>query len=184
MLNHVYINFDGWFHAVSLYKKMVEAAPDEGAHFVEVGSWQGQSTAYMAVEIANSGKAIRFDAVDHFNGDAETAAFMPRRRPLLEIFIDNLHRHALFEYVRPIVAESTRAALLYDDCSLDFVYLDASHDYESVKADIMAWWPKIKVGGILAGDDFSEYHKGLRRAVKEFGVEYAIDGVNWIVRKQ
>lgn len=37
---------------------------------------------------------------------------------------------------------------------LDFVYLDADHAYESVKADIAAWWPLVKPGGIFAGHDY------------------------------
>lgn len=37
--------------------------------------------------------------------------------------------------------------------SASFVYIDANHEYLHVKNDIMAWIPKVKPGGILAGDD-------------------------------
>jgi len=40
------------------------------------------------------------------------------------------------------------------DGILDFVYLDAAHDYESVMADIEAWLPKVRKGGVIAGHDF------------------------------
>lgn len=55
---------------------------------------------------------------------------------------------------------SLEAAKTFEDNSLDFVYLDARHDYPSVKADIAAWWPKLKSGGILSGHDFEDASVG------------------------
>jgi len=50
--------------------------------------------------------------------------------------------------------DSLSAASLFSDESLDVVYLDAAHDYESVYADMEAWYPKVKRGGLLAGHDY------------------------------
>lgn len=49
---------------------------------------------------------------------------------------------------------TTEAALKVPDESIDFIYVDARHDYCGVKEDIETWWPKLKVGGIMAGDDY------------------------------
>ena len=49
---------------------------------------------------------------------------------------------------------SFNAVSQFQDCSLDFVYVDAVHDYEGALRDIMDWWPKLKPGGILAGHDY------------------------------
>lgn len=38
--------------------------------------------------------------------------------------------------------------------SLDFVYIDANHKYSFVKADIEAWFPKVRTGGIVSGHDY------------------------------
>lgn len=50
--------------------------------------------------------------------------------------------------------ESTEAAEDFADESLSFVYLDGDHSYLSVTADIIAWLPKVKKGGIFCGHDF------------------------------
>lgn len=51
-------------------------------------------------------------------------------------------------------AFSQKAAAAVPDRSLDFVYIDAAHDFASVAADLRAWSPKVKVGGIVAGHDY------------------------------
>jgi len=50
--------------------------------------------------------------------------------------------------------DSAYAASQIADGELDFVYLDARHDFAGVVADIHAWWPKVRTGGIFAGHDF------------------------------
>jgi hypothetical protein len=50
--------------------------------------------------------------------------------------------------------DSAAAAAMIPDGHLDFVYLDARHDFVGVVDDIQAWWPKVKVGGAFAGHDF------------------------------
>lgn len=55
--------------------------------------------------------------------------------------------------------------------SLDFVYLDARHDYESVVEDLEAWFDKVRPGGILAGHDYLD---GVHPA-GVFGVKTAVD---------
>lgn len=60
------------------------------------------------------------------------------------------------------------ALLHFSDKSVGFVYIDAMHDYESVRSDIRDWWPKISHGGILAGHDYQEdCHPGVVKAVNE-----------------
>lgn len=49
---------------------------------------------------------------------------------------------------------TTHCASAFSDASFDFVYVDARHDYDGALTDISQWWPKLKVGGILAGHDY------------------------------
>jgi len=72
--------------------------------------------------------------------------------------------------------KSLNAVKLFPDRSLDFVFIDAAHDYASVKKDISAWIKKIKVGGIICGHDYDLF-PGVTKAVDEllWGVEFDED---------
>jgi hypothetical protein len=92
-------------------------------------------SAQFYVDIANiNGSAIR--DLHRSNCEARLAADISRGR------------------ARIVKSESTTAAAKVKDGSLDFVYLDARHDFMGVVADIQAWWPKVKIGGVFAGHDF------------------------------
>jgi hypothetical protein len=71
-------------------------------------------------------------------------------------------------------ASSEIASSLFLDGSLDFVYIDASHDYESVYKDLCLWFPKIKAGGIISGDDFVDGPYACNKRTTEFGVKRAV----------
>ncbi len=66
---------------------------------------------------------------------------------------------------------STEVANQFQDAQLDFAYIDAAHDYENVTADLNAWLPKIKKGGILAGHDYMDS----TWKSTDFGVKSAVD---------
>ncbi len=150
---HFYQDVPGWFDWPDVYASLVEVLPD-GAHVVEVGAWQGQSAAFMGVEIANSGKAIRFDAVDTWQGSDEPQHQNDpdvQHGRLYDVFLANTA--PVRQYVRPIRSTSVDAAEQYGDASLDVVFLDGDHTTEAVLADLQAWWPKVKPGGWLLGHD-------------------------------
>jgi hypothetical protein len=66
---------------------------------------------------------------------------------------------------------SLEAAEEVEDNSLDFVYIDGNHSYNSVKEDIDAWMPKVKAGGFLGGHDYyfeDTAFIGVIQAVNEF----------------
>jgi SAM-dependent methyltransferase len=53
---------------------------------------------------------------------------------------------------------SEAAALEFPDDHFDFIYIDAGHEYWAVTRDLEMWWPKLKRGGMLAGDNFADEH--------------------------
>ncbi len=82
-------------------------------------------------------------------------------------------RHGWNPNVKSIVGRSVEVLSQIPDASLDFVYLDAMHDYDNVKKDIEAWLPKIKKGGWIGGHDFVSR---ARKELPEFpGVVQAVN---------
>lgn len=175
IIQHYWENDDvfgeNWFSYPNLYKDVVKLAKD-GDIFVEVGSWKGRSTSCLAVEIANSKKDIAFYAIDTWEGSIEHKENSEKESlpTLYETFLRNMK--PVENYYFPLKLTSTDASKKFKDSSLAFVFLDASHEYEDVKRDIMDWLPKIKPGGILAGHDYYpedqyDWFPGVKKAVNE-----------------
>lgn len=90
-----------------------------------------------------------------------------------------------------IRATSDVAANIFQDGSLDMIYIDANHEYNFVKQDIKLWYPKLKPGGIFSGHDYALmdwyndphfYPNGKDKAmylndvfIGKFGVNTAVD---------
>ncbi|MEX0909991.1 MAG: class I SAM-dependent methyltransferase [Candidatus Paceibacterota bacterium] len=73
---------------------------------------------------------------------------------------------------------SVEASKDFADESLDFVYIDANHEYKFVKEDIVAWTQKVKKGGIVAGHDYyvsKTGNDGVIRAINEYVKEHGFD---------
>jgi Methyltransferase domain len=160
MMKHVHQDIPGWFDFEGIYSAHVTAAK-AGAHFVEVGTLFGKSAMYMAVEIVNSGKAIRFDTIDNFEGvtrdQVSPSDWLWYERAVGEHGGLKLAAEYFLSPLRSIanlrVGNSLKMADTYPDASLDFVYLDDNHTGAHVAAELRAWWQKVKMGGTLAGHD-------------------------------
>ena len=191
-MDHFYQNIgEDWFTYPDLYSSIPKRF-GYGAKFVEVGCWKGRSVSYLAVETANANKDQKIYAVDHWNGsiehvDPNSSSFN------LELLIDPDWLYNLFlkniepvkDYVVPIRESSLNASNLFEDNSLDFVFIDASHEYDSVISDIKAWFPKMKPNSIIAGHDYTWYPE-VRRAVNTVfeGQYFTLSEGCWIYEKK
>lgn len=70
---------------------------------------------------------------------------------------------------------TTKMHQYVSDGECDLVYIDAAHDYQSVRNDIEAWLPKVKKGGIMAFHDFANDDYGVRQAVVDM---FDLDRIN------
>ena len=163
-MDHFYKDIYGFCDYVGLYRKVVEIFPS-GSHFVEIGSFLGKSAVFMAVEIINSGKRIKFDCIDHWKGSEEHYDNENiDTENLYEKFLENIQ--PVKGVINPVRAESVVASKLYKPNSLDFIFIDASHDERSVREDLTYWMPRLKENGMIAGDDID--NEGVVNAVKWF----------------
>ena len=169
-MEHFYEKIDGFFDYDDLFTLVVNKLPNE-AHIVEIGAYKGRSSAYLAVECINANKNIKLDIIDSWNGEDGTnrppwSDYTNCSGDIFEQFKSNLK--PVWNFINPIQSLSAPAADLYQDKSLDFVFIDANHHYDGVKEDILKWLPKIKDGGIMAGHDYNMHSwPGVVKAIHE-----------------
>lgn len=165
---HYFHEIDGWFEFPDVYDEAIKRARDGGT-IVEVGCWKGKSLSYLLVEAKNSGKKLRIIGVDNFKGnvDEPTMLLEASQTDLYAECMSNAHRAGY--PVEIIKSDSAGGAKMLQNASVDFVFIDAGHDEQSVRADIKAWLPKVKPGGVLAGHDYD--------TVSDPGVVRAVDAL-------
>lgn len=179
---------ENWFSYQKLYSKFVKELSDN-SRIVEVGAWKGKSVAYLAVEVINSKKNIKVDAVDTWLGDPNESIHQQdeyvKNNKLYELFLSNIE--PVKHVINPVQMDSVEAAKLYADESIDAVFIDAAHDYENVKKDILAWYPKVKRNGYISGHDY--YHPPVKAAVDEMlsdkgVIHYSVVEGTWCLKKE
>lgn len=160
---------------------------------IEIGSWLGESTSCWADAVMNK-YAAEVISIDWFKGNPGTELEgISNSDDVYSIFRNNMKELGYLDIVKNIIMSSSEAAKFIPDGYADIVYIDACHDYKSVKKDIELWTPKVRVGGIIAGHDYESYeyderfidldvydhkHHGVIKAVNEsfdnFNVEERI----------
>lgn len=182
----------GWFSHFDSYKSFVDSFPN-GSVFVEIGTFMGKSTCCMAELIKNSGKNIKFYTIDTFLGSEGEEWHTDIIKQLSENSTDLYHQFLYYakscqvnEYVIPIVSSSVKASMFFGNESLDLIFIDGGHTYSEVLKDIESWYPKLKKGGIISGDDYGTW-EGVTNAVNEYfknqSIEIATEGSLWKCKK-
>jgi len=122
--------------------------------FVEIGTWDG-GFSFDLLQNTQCDKLYCVDPYRHF----EDSSYPDGMNTLTQAEFDNKYekvRQRLSEFgarVEFIRSLSKEASTKFDYESVDFVYIDGNHDYKYVLDDIITWFPKVKSGGYLCGDD-------------------------------
>lgn len=178
------VKIQGWMHFVELeflYDQMLKQK--EGAVVVEIGSWKGRSAHAIASGILDSGTPKKFSCIDTFKG----AVTNPKQseRAEVEDVLSEFKKNLKDFDVEVIVGDSAKSSSQFEDGSVDFVFLDANHDYEFAIEDIKSWLPKLKKDALMTGHDYKDGYKGVKRAVDEVlaNVETFPDSI-WLWRNK
>lgn len=177
-----YKPYQSMFSFPRLYTQAVERCRPKGT-VVEIGTWVGQSFAYLAVEAINSKKNINIVGIDTFTGLLPGWQKKGISSPQWNIFKKNLE--PVWDYITVIRSDSSKAAWMFKD--VDFVFIDGDHSYKGVMKDLEAWWPVITTKGIFAGHDLisKNPYNGVKKAVDEFtkklGLTYTKQERCWVI---
>ena len=126
-----------------------------GSTLYSIDSWQNQPS--VKLDVSNLTQ-VQYD-INFMICKERLRSFGPRSKMLRMFSVD--------------------AAKTFADKSLDFVYLDARHDYRSVDEDLRTWWPKMKPNGMFAGHDYKDSFVRnnlveVKRAVDNFAYEFGL----------
>jgi predicted O-methyltransferase YrrM len=161
-----------WPERVALYR--AAARLPAGATVVEIGSWTGVGTCYLAAGL-RSGAGGHVYAVDTFRGttlDPRTqagwsATVAKMGGSTLPHFWRHLGLFGLEGLVEAVVEDSVRAAARFAGRQIDLLFIDGDHVYEAVRADFEAWRSLVRPGGLILFHDYDAGHPGVRRLVDE-----------------
>jgi predicted O-methyltransferase YrrM len=146
-----------WFsHNIASWQQIFR---DAGApkSILEIGAYEGRSTVWMAENLLAPGGEIV--VVDHWLGSStHEAAEMPNVEARFDANLELLGRRVPAARVVKMKASSAQALarLLVEGRagSFDFVYVDGSHEAPDVLTDATLAYPLLRVGGLIAFDDY------------------------------
>lgn len=166
---------EGWMDNDELSFLASEA--EKCSLILEVGSWKGRSACALAANCP--GIVI---CVDTWQGNLQANYASGLDREFLNSFLENTKP---FKNIWPMPVDSMRAAsmLAFIDVQFDMIFIDADHNYENVKAEILAFLPLLKSGGVLCGHDYThEDWPGVKKAVDELFSEVRLINSIWTVK--
>ena len=152
---------EGWLGPLEgrlLYRLGHDADP-AGA-IVEIGSWHGKSTIWLAAG-AKAGRGARVVAIDpHRDTNLHTGG--ESTEPILR---ENLAAAGVDDQVDVVVATSEEAERDWTG-PVTLLWIDGDHSYESASSDFRLWAPHVVDGGRIALHDTFLY-EGPERVVRE-----------------
>jgi hypothetical protein len=150
---------------------------------VEIGVWAGD----LSAAILRAVRPTRLHLLDPWAfapDERYEQAWYGGARAGSQVEMDQVYERVLQRFETEIAdgavvihrSTSAEAAAEFEDASLDWVYVDGNHLYEYVRTDLELFAPKVRPGGLLAGDDYGAagwWDDGVRRAVDRFLVTQA-----------
>lgn len=137
---------------------------------VEVGSWQGYSTSFLASAVRDSKNGVLF-AIDHFRGNVgKEDRYRVGSEDLSDLrgnFERNMRRLGLWESIALLDMPNEAAVTRLPGRNVRFLFIDGDHTREGVTKDIGLFFPLLLPGAIVVFDDFAARFPGVVEATDE-----------------
>ncbi len=118
---------------------------------VEIGSWKGKSTVWIAQGLTDAGLKGPLVAIDPHIGSEEHQ--QPGKKIwTFEAFENNIEKAGFTSIVKPIIRTSAEARQEVNS-PIEFLFIDGAHDYDNVKQDFDLYFPLVIEGGFIAFHD-------------------------------
>ncbi len=155
-------NIDGWLADIEGVALYVAAKYGDGqGKIVEIGSFKGKSTVYLATGSKQAGRE-RVYAIDTHQGSpehqpgGEFASHMPPEGTTEFVFKQNIVQAGVDNWVEPVIMASLDALVSWND-PIRLLFIDGDHAYEAVKSDFMGWERFVVPGGLVAFHDVDRW---------------------------
>jgi hypothetical protein len=191
------LDLQGWASEHHYFPTLISMVKPR--QIIEVGTWKGASAVNMAQHALPLDPDVTILCIDTWLGSNEGLWRNPANRPLLALehglptvyrqFLTNIIREQLTETIFPLPMTSIAAAGLLSafEVRADLIYIDAGHGEYEVYGDLIHYWPLVRAGGILFGDDYWSTWSGVIRAVNRFAHEQQLpletNAGKWFVTK-
>ncbi len=136
---------------------------------LKVGCEIGVSIGLHSYKILSTTEVTKLYSVDPYKEYPDSTNLMMKQKQF-DIFYERVkNKLSVFgDRSKLMRLTSAEAAQLIGKESLDFVFIDANHEYDYVRQDLELWYGRVRKGGLIVGDDYTTHHQGVRKAVDEF----------------
>ncbi len=187
----------GWLtdaEADQLFRLARESTPNHCPLAVELGSWKGKSAVMIAAGLLGKNRPKLY-CIDPFgcdeNPEYQKAYYDPlmrdSRRSVEETFRRNVKRSGMEHIVVPLKGYSFELCRQWIE-PIDFLFIDANHEYEAVLRDFSVWSHFLKPGGVIAFHDVNNQWPGPKRVVAEritspeYSAVQQVDSLAWATK--
>jgi predicted O-methyltransferase YrrM len=165
-IESVVANVEGWLSTAEgrcLYR-LARKCQGRGV-IVEIGSWKGKSTIWLG-NGSLDGKQVTIHAIDPHTGSPQCVEMFGEGVWTFNAFQQNIEQAGVKDVIEPHIGYSVEVASTFEQ-PVEMIFIDGLHEWDGVKADFDAWYPKVVEGGWMVFHD-STCWPDVLRLVKDY----------------